>query len=114
MTRISRAEAVLQEIFAPVGAGPAGTATTLISPSSIDGDIVRSAAGQLSLDRILTDIGTIVARTLADELEGKALKPSDYGRIEELPSVLANRIAKSLPQSEAFTRSFVEHLLMRG
>ena len=112
--RDSSTAEILSEIFAPVGAGPGGTATTLISPSSIDGDIVRMVADQVDLDGVLRDLGTIAARALADELEQKALKPSDYAAIGDLSVVLAARIVKALSKSESFARAFTEQLLMRG
>lgn len=112
--RDSRTTELLHEIFAPVGAGPGGTATTLISPSSIDGDIVKMVAEQLDLDGVCRELGILAARALADELEQRALKPSDYADIEDLAVVLAARIAKTLPKSETFARAVAEQLLMRG
>lgn len=71
-------------------------------------------ADQVDLDGVLRDIGTIMARALADDLQQRALKPSDYANIEDLSVVLAARLAKALPKSEAFARAFAEQLLMRG
>lgn len=72
------------------------------------------AADQVDLDGVLRDLGTVAARALADDLEQKALKPSDYAAIGDLSAVVAARIAKTLLKSEAFARAFTEQLLMRG
>lgn len=104
----------LEEIFAPVGAGPAGTGTVLTSPSSIDGDIAKMVADEMDLDGIYQDFGSVVARRLADELEKRALKPSDYARIPELLDLVTLRVAKNLKLSEVFARAFLSQLGARG
>lgn len=104
----------LTEIFAPVGAGPAGTGTVLTSPSSIDADIAKMVAKELDLDQVLNDIGVVAARQLADELEKRTLRPADYADIDELAATLARRLARNLEGSEVFARALKKHLNLRG
>ena len=104
----------LEEVFAPIGAGPNGTATVSTTASSLDADLVTMVAEEMDLTDILRDVGIVTARKLADELERRALKPSDFADMPELVQLLAKRLKKALADSEEFSQALYKQLKMRG
>lgn len=86
----------------------------LTSPAKLDFDMAAQMLAALPLDTVLRDLGAVVAREYADELERRGLKPSNYAPVEGLSAKVATRIAKNIAKSEVFAQSFVDHLGMRG
>lgn len=100
--------------FSPLGAGPGGSSMAMTSPSSLDLDLVTMVAEEMDLSGVMRDLGTVVGRALADELEQRALKPSDYYQMPELSEKLANRIKNSVANSEEFAIAVAKILKLRG
>lgn len=105
---------LLEDVFAPLGAGPAGTATVLTSPSSLDGDMAQKLAEEVDLDILVPQIASIAALLFADALSAQSLRPADYASLEQPPVVLSERIAKLIKSSETFSAAFAAQLSMRG
>lgn len=104
----------LAEIFAPTASGLGGTASVLTSPNSINASIAKSVAEEVDMDQLAADAGIIAARILADAMEQRALKPSDYADLPEVSQMMVDRFVKLLPTSESFQRAFHDALRMRG
>lgn len=105
----------LMEVFGGGGqVAPGGTAAILVRPSTIDMELAAQVVKRTSMDRVCRDLGAVAAREVADELQRQGLKPADFATLEDLPQVVAKRIAVRLLRSEEFSRSFLQHLGMRG
>jgi len=109
------AKRALTEVFGdPANVSPGGTGAVLTSPAKLDFDIAVEMLAALPLDVILKDLGVVVAREYANELERRGLKPSNFAPVQGLSAKVSARIAKNIAKSEVFAQSFVDHLGMRG
>lgn len=105
----------LMEVFGdPTNVAPAGTGAVLTRPSKLDQEFAIQIVQALELDTVFRDLGAVVARELADEMESQGMKPSDYRFAEGLGQSLAKKIAKNIAKSEVFETALRLHLGMRG
>ncbi len=105
----------LTEIFGdPTNVAPTGTGAVLTTPSGLSLDLVAQVAREMPMDEVLYQVGKLLARQLADELERQGLKASDYAAVPELPHIVAKRITARIHSSAQFARGVVEGLMQRG
>jgi len=104
----------LDEIFAPNRSGLGGTGIISVTPTSIDASIARAVAEQCDIDQLAAQAGILAARVLADALEQRALRPSDYADMPEVVEMMNARLVQTLPKSDAFKKAFYDALRMRG
>ncbi len=105
----------LEDVFGAGGQmAPGGTAAVLNRPSGISMELAVQAVRKMPMDRIFRDIGAIVAREIADELESQGLRPADFATLDELPRVVGKRVTSYLLRSEEFSRALLQALQARG
>lgn len=106
----------LRAVFpAPKEEGFTSTATVMNLPSGVTRDLAAQAIDYIDLDPILRDLGGLVAREIANELETMALRPADYVDLPDLPKIMATKVARSLSATpEVFVRALIEQLKLRG
>lgn len=105
----------LLEVFGdPTNVAPVGTGAVLTRASTLDKELAEKSVEGLDLSRVFRDLGAVAARELADELERRGLKPADFSSLDGLPKRVSKRLLDNLAASEVFTKSFREHLAMRG
>ncbi len=91
------------------------TGQVMTSPSSISRDTVVKLVKEFPLDTVLRDLGVIAARELASFIEALALRPADYAGVEDIGSIVAERIMQALGRdSESFLGTFTAQLRTRG
>lgn len=104
----------LEEIF---GLDEVKTTTSrvLTAPSGITNGLVTDMLGEFELKPIMRDLGFIVAREIADQIEAMALRPADYAQLPDLAITVAQRLMHALAlDDETFATSLVDNLKMRG
>jgi hypothetical protein len=105
----------LAEVFGdPTNVAPAGTGAILTRASKLDMEFATRVIQGMEMDRVFRDLGVVVAREMADEMERRGLKPSDYKHLEGLAQMAARRVIKNVAKSEVFEASLREHLGLRG
>jgi hypothetical protein len=106
----------LRGVFpAPKEEGLSATARVLNLPSGVTKELASQAIEQLDLDPIIRDIGFIVAREIANELEAMALRPADYVDLPDMPQMVAGMVASELAAApEVFVKALIEQLKLRG
>lgn len=91
------------------------TSKVLTLPSGVTKDLATQAIEQLDTGPILRDIGVIVAREIADELQAMALRPADYIDLPDMPQLVAARIGSELAAAPPeFIQALLENLKLRG
>jgi hypothetical protein len=97
----------------PLTEAPTGLAMTMPSPVSIE--IATNVADNFDIETVVRDLGAIVAREFANELQRMALRPADYATIPDLTNILAIRVASYLMQlPDVFDLAFLQALRNRG
>jgi hypothetical protein len=105
----------LEDVFGGGGQiSPGGTGAVLVRPSQLSLDIAEQVVEEMPLKEVCWDIGAVVARIVADNLEAQRLRAADYADTPDLSKVMARRIVDKLMKSEAYSQSFSEHLAKRG
>ena len=76
----------LENVFGGGGqVAPGGTSAVLTRPSGIDMELATQVLRQVQLDVVQRDLGAIMAREVANELERHGLKPSDFAELPDFP-----------------------------
>lgn len=105
----------LREVFGGgMNVAPGGTGAILTRPSKLSLDVAAEAVKTMPLDGVYRDLGTVVARALADELEGRSLRAADYADLPDLPKVAAKRVVSYLMRSDEFAQALKQGLSVRG
>lgn len=95
------------------GIGATGRVLTL--PSGVTKELAAQTIEQLDLQPILRDIGIIVAREIANELESMALRPADYVDLPDMPQMVAAMVAGELASApDSFVKALTDQLRLRG
>lgn len=91
------------------------TARALSMPGGVTKEIAAQAVENLDLAPILRDIGLIVARQIATDLEAMALRPADYVDLPDMPQMVAARLGAELSTAPTdFVAALLEQLKSRG
>lgn len=105
----------LEDVFGGGGqVAPGGTGAVMVRPSTISMELAAQAVRQMPMDRAFRDIGAILAREVADELERQGLRPADYANLDDLSQVVGRRVTSYLLRSEEFSRALLQGLQARG
>jgi hypothetical protein len=106
----------LRAVFpAPKEENLTATAQVMNLPSGVTRELASQAIDQIDLDLILRDLGALVAREIANELDAMALRPADYAHLPDLPQLMARKVAKALSAvPEVFAAALIEQLKLRG
>lgn len=106
----------LQTVFGePQAEGYTTTSKVLVLPAGVTKDLATQAIEQLDVGPILRDIGIIVAREIADELQAMALRPADYVDLPDMPQMVAARIGSELAAAPPeFIQALIGQLKLRG
>lgn len=95
--------------------GPVNTGTVLITPSSGAHAKALHVAQHCKLDAVLRDLGAVVAREFANELQAANLRPADYAEFADLGPIIRARVMELLRSDpKVFLASLGEQLRMRG
>jgi hypothetical protein len=95
--------------------GLTDTAAVMNLPSGVTRELAAQAIDQIDLNRIFRDLGALVAREIADELDAMALRPADYVDLPDLPKLMAGKVSKALASvPETFVVALIEQLKLRG
>jgi hypothetical protein len=99
----------------PLDEGYTTSAKVLTMPSGVTKELATQAIEQLDLTQVLKDIGVIVAREIANELEAMNLRPADYVALPDMPQMVASMVAGELASApEEFVQALIEQLKLRG
>lgn len=99
----------------PTNEGYTTTSKVLTLPSGVTKELATQAIEQLDLTQVLKDIGAIVAREIANELEAMNLRPADYVALPDMPQMVASMVAGELASApEEFVQALIEQLKLRG
>ena len=91
------------------------TAQVLTLPSGVTKELAQQAIETVDLDPVLRDIGIIVAREIANELDAMALRPADYVGLPDMPQMVAARLAGELAAApQVFVQALLQSLQSRG
>lgn len=91
------------------------TGFVMVQPSSISHELVLKVVKEFPLDTIMKDLGVVVARELANYIEAMAMRPADYAEVEDLGTVVGDRIMQALGKdSQIFTDALRAQLRVRG
>lgn len=105
----------LRKVFPPVVEGSTNAAQLAVLPSQVTMQLAAQAIESLDLTVVLRDIGTIVAREIADTLETMSLRPADYVTLPDLPQMVAAMVAGELAAAPPeFANALIEQLKLRG
>jgi hypothetical protein len=106
----------LKSVFeVPKTEGYTTTGKVMILPSGVTKDVAAQAIEQIDLEPILRDIGIIVAREIADELQRMGLRPADYVDLPDMGHMVAARVGSEVSLCPPpFLAALMSHLRMRG
>lgn len=91
------------------------TGMAMTNPTSISLEIAAAAIQEVDINPMIRDLGAIVGRELADELERLGMRPADYAGLPNNAEVMALKIASALVQMpDAFANALAETLRGRG
>lgn len=91
------------------------TGKVLVMPSGVTRDLAAQAIADIDTSPIMRDIGVIVARQIATELQQMALRPADYASLPDLPQMVAARLGAELATApDVFVASLLEQLRLKG
>jgi hypothetical protein len=91
------------------------TGKVMILPSGVTKDLASQAIEQIDLSIVMRDIGMILAREIANELERMALRPADYVDLPDMPQMVAARVAGELAAAPPeFLVALLDHIRLRG
>ena len=91
------------------------TASAMVLPTSITNDLASKLVEQLPLNTVVCDLAVILAKEVGNVLQQKALRPSDYADLNELPHMLIERLIDELANKPAeFFDTFAQHLKLKG
>lgn len=94
---------------------PAGSATALITPSTLTKDLAKSLAESVALDPVMHDLAVVVAKALGTKLITSGLRPADYAGLDDIPDGLIERIIEELAQKpDLFFKTFQVTLKLQG
>jgi len=86
-----------------------------LSPAKVDADRAAEVASLLPYDDVVRQSAVLAAQAVAAGLESVGLRPADYGEMEQLPGIVANKLSKAIrANSDEFVVAFVRQLSMRG
>lgn len=95
--------------------GPVSTGVVLTTPSTVQKELAIHAAKECAFRNVQRDLGAVVAREIANEMQAANLRPADYADIVEISTIAQERlVAQLLKDPTEFVRSVAEHLRMRG
>jgi len=87
----------------------------LISPSTTGRQEALAAAEGVRLNGLMKDLGELVGRLVAAELEAENYRPADYARVPEISQRMRERIAGRLTKGcRIFDAALADALSMRG
>lgn len=101
----------LDEIFHQGVVAP--SSRVLTTPSSDLQERVALLAKSFPLDEVMEDLGGVLARQFATEIESYGLRPSDFSHLD-LASVIASRVAAKIGKSKRFATGFQVQIQRRG
>lgn len=95
--------------------GPVSTGVVLTTPSTVQKELAVHIAKECALRNVQRDLGAVVAREIANEMQASNLRPADYADFVEISTIAQERlVAQLLKDPTEFVRSVAEHLRMRG